>query len=766
MSTFAESRQVWRGLGSEAWGTERLFVGNVDVTTFWKAPTETAGYQLQEPYGYGPADFRFPKIGIASTMPAWLYRGSPVRLVQYGPDGARVRTIWRGFIDKINRRGTDTAIACLGDLSGRMSYRDKQSELVYWTKDAGRLVAEIILRAGRTPVPVLGPTTGILLPERGRDGGTFLDYCDRILSEAQSEAGSQWTVMPNAKGHYVIRRKDRDTVNGTLFADVDGVDVDLSTDTAEATTDWYGYGVKPAGGPEGGERWRNSRYPGLFDTHVPFPGFLSADDEGDDVDTLQSRLQIMGYLTQEDGLGHVFNPATVKAVKRLQKRAGLAVTGSVNEATWKALFDVDRTGLSLRGAFIEPLVSDERGQPYLLTATGARIGRNPTYDPSFVVVDRTIDFGVMKQPRATDWCEDQADKLAERDIWYGTITLTSDVWAGDITHADTVAGATGVSRRDIEAGWNIRLRHFNGGAVLLHVSGVDVSGDGSVRLAVDTHARDLMTLGAIIQRRREGREKPHRNWVQDRRKGTGPGALVEADEKFGRIWEPIDIDANQWTVFPVLAGQSGSTNKLRVQMNADCEFVVGITARKVTERWWDRRVPNPFGVVARLTQLHITDTGEGYESAPTVTMSGGGGSGASAVAHVEGGKVVDLVWTSKGSGYRSAPSLSFSGGGGSGAAAQVGFGVTGADHWTSEKVREAIEDQAILLGAWGDRDEPGGYFPGLKSDGDPKTGRLVDSAGFDYWTFAQPVLWIAIYSRQATRIRPQRILWPVTDANS
>jgi hypothetical protein len=772
VTTFAESRQVWRGLGSESWGTERIFVGGKDRTNWWGAPTETAGYQLTEPYGYGPADFRFPKIGVAAQTGSgdlsWLYRGAPVRLVQYGPDGTRVRTVWRGFIDKIGRGKTDTSISCLGDLSGRMSYRDKQAELVYWTKDAGLLVADIIRKAGKRPFPPLGPKTGIMLPERGRDGGTFLDYCDRILSESQRLDGKQLTVMPDDRGRYQIGWKDRDTVNATLFADVDGVEVDLSQDLADRTSDWYGYGRRPAGGPRGGELWRNSRYPGLFDADVPFPGALTLGDSGDNVDILQAQMTTMGYLDRADSFGDTFDADTAKAVRKLQKSSGLAVTGTVNEATWNALFDVDVKDLSLRGAFIEPLVWDERGMARFHTATGAQLGHNPAFDPNFIRVDRTVDFGVMKQGRAEDWCEAQADKLAEREVWYGTLTLTTDAWSGDIAYEDTVGDGTavGISRRDIEPGWNIRLGHFNGDNVLLHVSGVDVSGDGSVRLAVDSHARDLLELGAIIQRRREGRENPHRNWIQSRRRGSGPGALVESDEKFGWLFQPVHLAANDWTVFPVLAGQSGSVNKLRVVLPVDGEFVVAITARERRARWWNRRVPNPFGVVARLTQLHVTATGSGYTSAPTVSITGGGGSGASAVAEVSDGKVIGLSWTSRGSGYTSAPDLSLTGGGGSGASGQVGFGVTGSDNWTTEKVRQAIEDDAILLGAWGDHDQPGGYFPGVKSEGDPKTGRLVDAGGFDYWTFGRPVLWVAVYSKVATTLRNQRILWPVTDSNT
>ena len=67
--------------------------------------------------------------------------------------------------------------------------------------------------------------------------------------------------------------------------------------------------------------------------------------------------------------------------------------------------------------------------------------------------------------------------------------------------------------------------------------------------------------------------------------------------------------------------------------------------------------------------ISLTSGGSGYTSAPAVTISGGGGSGATAKATVVGGVVTTLVITNPGSGFTSAPTVSFSGGGGAGAAA-------------------------------------------------------------------------------------------------
>jgi hypothetical protein len=47
----------------------------------------------------------------------------------------------------------------------------------------------------------------------------------------------------------------------------------------------------------------------------------------------------------------------------------------------------------------------------------------------------------------------------------------------------------------------------------------------------------------------------------------------------------------------------------------------------------------------------------------------------------------------------------------------------------------AQADQAI---AWGNYYEPGGYSPGLKSKGGPKTGQLVDETPWNFDTSTQP----------------------------
>lgn len=70
-----------------------------------------------------------------------------------------------------------------------------------------------------------------------------------------------------------------------------------------------------------------------------------------------------------------------------------------------------------------------------------------------------------------------------------------------------------------------------------------------------------------------------------------------------------------------------------------------------------------------IVKVTVATGGTGYVAAPSVSFSGGGGTGAAAVAQMNGTAVEAIVVTSAGSGYTSTPTVSLSGGSGSGAAA-------------------------------------------------------------------------------------------------
>ncbi len=84
----------------------------------------------------------------------------------------------------------------------------------------------------------------------------------------------------------------------------------------------------------------------------------------------------------------------------------------------------------------------------------------------------------------------------------------------------------------------------------------------------------------------------------------------------------------------------------------------------------------PVGIgssTSPLAGLSLTDGGTGYTVAPTVSIAGGGGTGATATASIAAGAVTGFTLTNVGSGYTSAPTVSITGGNGTGATAVVVF---------------------------------------------------------------------------------------------
>jgi len=67
-----------------------------------------------------------------------------------------------------------------------------------------------------------------------------------------------------------------------------------------------------------------------------------------------------------------------------------------------------------------------------------------------------------------------------------------------------------------------------------------------------------------------------------------------------------------------------------------------------------------------VASIIMTAQGSGYTVAPTVSLVGGGGSGATATANISGGQVASITVNNGGTGYTSAPIVVINGGGGSG----------------------------------------------------------------------------------------------------
>lgn len=116
------------------------------------------------------------------------------------------------------------------------------------------------------------------------------------------------------------------------------------------------------------------------------------------------------------------------------------------------------------------------------------------------------------------------------------------------------------------------------------------------------------------------------------------------------------------------------------------------------------------GGVIRVT---LTTGGSGYDSPPSVSFSGGGGTGAAAVAHMAGTKVQEVVVTNQGTGYTSSPSVSFTAVYGAGAEA------------TACVYAGALRPMTFFSGRFGDVYGVDGMGRGIRWDGSAATAEPI-----------------------------------------
>jgi hypothetical protein len=120
-----------------------------------------------------------------------------------------------------------------------------------------------------------------------------------------------------------------------------------------------------------------------------------------------------------------------------------------------------------------------------------------------------------------------------------------------------------------------------------------------------------------------------------------------------------------------------------------------------------------------VTSATILSNGSGYTSAPTVTISGGGGTGATGHAVLNYDYVLLISIDNGGSGYTSPPTITLSGGGGTGAAATANIGSI--ISLGNNLIGKTDGSPAV----WGETDLTGTALAPL----DPKLAPLADNGG-------------------------------------
>lgn len=235
---------------------------------------------------------------------------------------------------------------------------------------------------------------------------------------------------------------------------------------------------------------------------------------------------------------------------------------------WRNAFYPGLIDGNLFGHHIQPISVDTAVAPYLYDSDGVVTGANPDYDPDVLRVDRYENFGRLDKLDATGSAA--LERLREQGVGYhGTLSLRIDPEEG--------------SRWGIMAGTNIALYGLRDSSPVLHIARVEAFPPQlKVSLTVDTRARDLPTLGAVIERRRDNtdlvrRDRPTRNAsriVNDR--------VSSWDCESGAGYFYAEPPALGWSVVQVAVGTRGVVRAISLQASSAVELAVGVFDRYVT----------------------------------------------------------------------------------------------------------------------------------------------------------------------------------------
>jgi hypothetical protein len=182
------------------------------------------------------------------------------------------------------------------------------------------------------------------------------------------------------------------------------------------------------------------------------------------------------------------------------------------------------------------------------------------------------------------------------------------------------------------------------------------------KAALPVQARELTQEQSIL---RNQIKKFGDHVFQNGSKVTGGELVLNLEYEYVKLqaqYNNTDITASTFADKTIVGSTSG-TKALVLNTSAidsvtgdpNTVFVKYITGDSVTDS---------------IQGIDITAGGTGYTTTPTVTITGGAGTGGVAVAVInDSGVIIGINVVNKGSGYTSAPSISIAGGGGSGATA-------------------------------------------------------------------------------------------------
>lgn len=604
---------------------DRIVFDGTDVTWFRRNvwPQQTPQFTLMEPLLYGDGSGVIENVHMAEPLPSWLYLGAPVRVQRRDSEGDLVATDYRGFVSHIERGESSVSYQLAGQAAGRAALQHEPPKIVRVRKELGAIWSVLMDRLRIPFAPATGPETGIKSIARGNTDR--LTALTELIGEAQKRNGERWTSMPDEAGVYRMFVKDTETIDATVYF-TSGAS--FSTTLAERPNRIYAEGTT-----RDGKVINGAVAPGMNpDRYVPdFPGTLEEGDSGEGVRLLGLALKQYGYLGREewlDGEATDFDADMTDAVRELQDDAGLTVTGVVNNATWKAAFDIDVTGYDLSGARIMPLIQSDEVRVDDRSASGAVIGHNPLHVPGTIPVDRSINVGLIEGRRQLKKMARGVFREARDEQWVGdwstgdSSTPALALVRGEHTPGDAVAEVDVMPAREVRPGMNVWAPLFEGGT-LFHVVGVEVSDNGmAVRLSLDTAARDALEVWEIMAARRESRGNLVRAYVDERRRAPSSRDTTSPwVDWMGRINDTVLIPG--WNVIQVPAGQAGTIAAIRLHVEGPwIEYATLVTIREVTQADLNERIPDPLAAVAEGDEFWWEERAEWLEGRLWLYASG------------------------------------------------------------------------------------------------------------------------------------------------
>lgn len=232
------------------------------------------------------------------------------------------------------------------------------------------------------------------------------------------------------------------------------------------------------------------------------------------------------------------------------------------------------------GVIRRPLAADPRTQKWLFDDDGNITGTNPVFDGNVLPREDDVDFGQNSKAIGIR----SAQQIVDRESvpsFVGRITVETDPREG--------------WRGDIQAGDKLTLIGYQGRDLILHVTDVEVSLDGSmpVTLTVDERSRDAMTVAQIRDRNKEARRDPAlRPGNPNRRSRLEQDQIVpfDSESKAGRI-APFFATGGAWTIVSVPFATAGRIAKVHFDMGSPT--CAGLFAIRPSQATLNALIGNP-----------------------------------------------------------------------------------------------------------------------------------------------------------------------------